>query len=203
MTRRAPSKALSLVLVLLLAAATLLAWSMEWFAVELAPGTSLSGGITVAGDGAAPALVPLALATFALAAALAIAGPRVRVVLAVVLALVGVGVGVAALIASLHPLDAVAASVVTATGLEGDRAVASAVDSLTATPWPSVAIVVGALLAILGLVIALSARTWGAASRRHEARSTEPASDAGRTSTVSDWDALSNGDDPTGPAGSR
>ena len=64
-------KLLSLVLVAALAALVLLAWSQPWFTVDSAGDET----VTVGGDVAGAALPPLALASLALVLALAIAGP--------------------------------------------------------------------------------------------------------------------------------
>lgn len=201
MRRALSSKALALGLVALLAGATLLAWSMTWFSVRLVPGSSLDGGLTVGGDAAAPALAPLALAGLALVAALAIAGPAVRVVLSVVLGAIGVGIAVTSGVAMARPAEAVASSVTSATGLDGDRAVAAAVDSIGATVWPAIAIAVGVLFVVIAVLLAVTTRQWPGASRRYEGRA-DRAGEQG-ASTVSDWDSLSAGDDPTGPPPSR
>ncbi|MCW4384364.1 Trp biosynthesis-associated membrane protein [Salinibacterium sp. SYSU T00001] len=203
MTRTRASKPLALAAVALLSGAILLAWSMTWFTVRLADGTSPTGTLAVAGDVAAPALVPLALASLALVAALAIAGPAVRVVLAVILAFLGAGVAASAVVALADPLRAVAASVVSLTGLDGESAVDATVASIEASAWPIVTVVLGCLLAGTAIVVAMRTRGWAGPSARYDtpvSRAEEPPRGA---STVSDWDALSDGDDPTGPPSAR
>lgn len=204
MTRVFSSKSRALGIVALLAGAAMLAWSMTWFVVDLAPGESLDETLVVGGDAAAPALVPLALSALALVAALAIASPPIRVGLAVVLALLGVGVTVTSALAVIRPVDAVASSVVTSTGLDGESAVAAAILSVSGTPWPVIAGVVGLLMVVAGGAIAATTRRWAGPSSRYGSRvETVTGDTTGPTNAVSDWDSLSAGDDPTRPPGSR
>jgi uncharacterized membrane protein (TIGR02234 family) len=203
------SKGAALLAVALLGGAGMLAWSMPWFTVTLVAGASLDPAVTVSGDAAAPALVPLSLAALALVGALAIASPVVRSVLAVLLALLGVGMVVVGATATLAPSAAISSTVTEATGLEGDRAVDAAVASISPSPWPVFAIAIGALVIVASIWILASSRAWPGASRRYDAPtgndgapastpSVEPAS-----STVSDWDSLSAGEDPTGTPDAR
>lgn len=200
------SKPLALGIVALLAGATMFAWSATWFMIELAPGASLDSAVPVGGDAAAPALVPLSLAALALVGALAIAAPIVRVVLAGILALLGAGISATGALAIARPDRAIASSVTTVTGLDGDRAIDSAVAMVATTPWPAVTITLGVLVIASAVILALTTRRWPGASRRYDGRDA-----AGGTATtaqtpasaVSDWDSLSAGDDPTGSTGPR
>lgn len=203
MTRLAASKAFALAAVTLLGAGALLAWSQTWFVATLAPGNSLDETVSVGGDAAAPALVPLSLAVLAVVAALAIARPIVRRVLACVLAALGIGIAAAGVVALSDPLAAVATSVTASTGLDGDRAVDAAVLSVDVSLWPAVTIAIGAALTILALALVFTSRLWGGDSQRHEAPKASTDGSSAAPSHVSDWDSLSSGDDPTSAAGSR
>lgn len=203
MTRLAASKALALGLVTALGASALFAWSRTWFTLHLDRDASLTESLAVGGDAAAPALVPLALASLALVAALAIAAPVVRVVLSAILAVLGAAVAWVGFSALTDPLAASATSVVAATGLDGRTAVLGAVSSLDVGPWPVVTIVVGGALAVVGVLLAFSARRWRKASDRYQAPAPAAADSDTPSSTVSDWDSLSGGDDPTSLSGSR
>jgi uncharacterized membrane protein (TIGR02234 family) len=75
----------------------------------------------------------------------------------------------------------------------------------TATPWPVVAIVGGALVVLAGVAVLVTGTRWPASSRRYggarlvddtagtTAVAERPASDR----AIDDWDGLSRGDDPT------
>jgi len=198
----------------LLAALVFLAWSQPWFTLEL---TATSGDPTpleVRGDVAAAALAPLALAVLAIVAALALAGAVFRVVFGVLEALLGVCVIAATVVSLGDPAAASAHAVTEATGISGADSVAELISSVAVSPWPTVAIVMGALVVVVGGVVALTAPRWPVSGRRYTRSRTEPAgsadtasesgsaaSGAAESDPVAEWDALSEGDDPT--AGSR
>ncbi len=198
----------------LLAALVFLAWSQPWFTLEL---TATSGDPTpleVRGDVAAAALAPLALAVLAIVAALALAGAVFRVVFGVLEALLGVCVIAATVVSLGDPAAASAHAVTEATGISGADSVAELISSVAVSAWPTVVIVVGALVVVVGAVVAFTAPRWPVSGRRYTRSRTEPAgspamastsgtaaSDAASSDPVAEWDALSEGDDPT--AGSR
>jgi uncharacterized membrane protein (TIGR02234 family) len=182
------------------AAGLFLAWSQPWFELELE-----RGPLVVGGDVAGGALAPLALASLALLAALALAGPFFRVVLGVLEALLGV-VAVISTAAALGDPAGISGSAITdLTGVSGPESIAALVLSSSATVWPFVAIVIGVLMALLGLAIVVTARRWPGSSRRYSRTAAADATIAGATTEapsaepdpVAEWDALSGGDDPT------
>lgn len=189
-------KPLSLLAAAALAGLSLLAWAMPWFTVELAGPDAATTSIEVNGETAAPALAALSLAGLALVAALAIAGPFFRVVLAVLEALIGIGVIVSGVSALADPIAASAALVTETTGIDGRDSVASAVVAIGTGVWPAVAIVAGALMTVLGAAILATSRLWPGPARKYQAARPESADEP--RSAVSDWDSLSDGDDPTG-----
>lgn len=168
----------------------LLSWTQEWFALTLPDGAVLS----VTGEVAAPALTALALTGLVLVGALSIAGPFFRVILGSTQALLGFTVSLSAAIAIANPLAASAASITAATGVSGELA-GEQVDVTTATAWPWVALVAGALIVATGILVVATARRWPGATRKYQAVRLEPAE--GSRTAVDDWDALSDGDDPT------
>ena len=188
-------KAISLIVTILLSALTLLAWTMTWFQVVLGGGESASTEISVTGEVAAPALAALGLAGLALVAALAIAGPVFRMVLGVLEVAIGACVAWSAWGAISDPVAASAPLVTETTGISGARSVDTLVESVAVTAWPAVTILVSVLMVITGIFIVATARRWpGPTSRYQGIRVEDP--DAPRTS-VSDWDSLSDGSDPT------
>lgn len=182
-------------LLALTAGGLFLAWSQPWFMFSLE-----TGPLRVRGDVAAGALPPLALVSLAMILALALAGTVFRVVLGVLEVLVGIGAIAASAFALGDPIAASAPAIATAIGLTGQGS-ASAVAATHASAWPVVAIVAGALGAATGLLVAITASRWPAGGRRFSRTRAEPvgAADAA-VDPVREWDALSEGDDPTRPA---
>lgn len=184
-------KLISLVGIAVLAALIFADWSQNWFTL-----TVQGKPFPVSGQVAGGALSALALASLALIAALAIAGRFFRVVLGVLLAMLGVCVIAVSAFAIGNPVVAATSAITKATGVAGAQSVARLVTATTLTAWPVVAIVLGALMTLLGLAIAPTARSWPDSGRKYSrSRLTEADTDA--QDPVQEWDALSEGDDPT------
>lgn len=190
-----PRRLKTVLLIAGLAAAgvALLSWTQTWFLVTLTTGQEL----VVAGDAAAGALAALALSGVVLTGALSIAGPVFRAILGVLEAVIGVLVAASGLAALSDPQAAVAGTITDATAVSGEVSVRELVVSLTSTAWPAVAVAAGILLALAGVAVTLTLRRWPDSSRRYRGARFEPAS--GERSAVGDWDALSDGRDPTSP----
>ncbi|HWR84913.1 MAG TPA: Trp biosynthesis-associated membrane protein [Rhodoglobus sp.] len=169
------------------AALVLLAWTQAWFAVALTTGFRLD----VAGDRAAPALTALAFAGLAAAAALTIAGRVLRVVLGGLQVAIGGAVAVLSALALADPVGAAASTVTEVTAVSGRESVTELVLAVTPTTFPYLAVIAGVAVAVVGLLVVLTASRWPGASRRYE-------TDRDRSGTASGaWDALSGGEDPT------
>ncbi len=188
-------KPISLLVGLALGGATLLTWTMPWFVVYLTAGVTGQEAIEVPGDIAAPALAALGLAGLALVAALAIAGPLFRVVLGVLEVGIGVCVFLSAWGAISNPVTAAAPLVSETTGISGAESVRTLIESATATAWPATACALGAATVMFGVFLTATASRWPTKANRYQAVHLESA-DEPRTA-VSDWDSLSDGDDPT------
>ena len=174
-----------------LSALTLLAWTQQWFVVVLVDGQRLP----VDGQIAAAGLSALALAGLALVGALTIAGPVFRIVLGVVQLFLGATVLYSAVLVVIDPVAASAATISEATGIAGSESVAAVVATVEQSAWPWVTLVVGALIVIAGIGILATRRRWPVSSRKYQAVGLEPTD--GAWSSVDDWDALSDGGDPT------
>jgi hypothetical protein len=174
-----------------LSAFTLLAWTQPWFTIVLDDGQEL----VVAGDIAAGALSALALAGLVLVGALSIAGVVFRVILATLQFLIGVSVVFSASLAVAGPIAASASAISVATGVAGADSIASLVSRADQTAWPWLTVVIGVLIAVLAVLIAVTARSWPGSSRKYQTARFEPASE--EHNAVDDWDALTNGNDPT------
>ncbi len=184
-------KAYSLLAIALFAALVFTTWSQTWFTL-----TVLDKPFVVAGSVAGSALAPIALASLALVAALAIAGPFFRVVLGVLLALLGVCVVVVSAFAIANPVVAATSAITKASGVAGAASVAQLVTATSMTAWPIVAIVIGVLITLLGLFVTPTARRWPESGRKYTR--SRLVGDSVELDPVQEWDALSEGDDPTG-----
>lgn len=180
---------LSMAAILLVAGLVALSWSQTWFLLRLSGAEYPVGGAVAGG-----ALLPLALASLCVLAALALAGPVFRVLLGVLDALLGVCVVTVSAWALSDPVRASLPALVDATGLSGnEEAFLQEVASTVTTPWPGVGLAAGVLMILVGLGVAVTSRAWPVSGRKY---SRVRAVDA-ETGAVADWDALSEGDDPT------
>ena len=173
---------ISMAAIVLEAGLVALSWSQTWYTV---------GEVVVGGDVAGGALLPLALASLTLVLALALAGPVFRVILGVLDALLGVCVVVVAAWSLGDPVRASQPALVEATGLSSEQPLSF--EAVVATPWPVVGLIAGTLMIVTGIAVALTARAWPTSGSRYTRNRLEtPDGDP-----VHDWDALSEGDDPT------
>lgn len=175
---------------LALSALVFLGWTQSWYTVTLIEGRELQVG----GDIAAPALSTLALTCLVLNGALSIAGLVFRFVLGVLEGALGVTVVLSAVVSLADPVRAASPVISDATGIAGAESTAALVGAVSVAAWPWVSLVSGALLVVLGATVVATARRWPGAGRKYNAVRLEP---AGERDSIDDWDALSNGGDPT------
>jgi uncharacterized membrane protein (TIGR02234 family) len=183
-----------------LAGLVLMAWSQPWFTLTLVPGSGDGEPLVVRGDSAAGGLAPLALTTLALVAALALAGPVFRIVLGVLEALVGACIAAVAVVSLSDPVAASASAITEATGVSGHDSVAALVDEVTVSFWPVVAVVLGAAVVLVGSFVAVTASRWPVSGRKYNRTRIVPVDESNPGDPVAEWDALSDGDDPTAPS---
>jgi uncharacterized membrane protein (TIGR02234 family) len=166
-----------------------LAWSQTWFLLRL------SGvEVPVPGAVAGGALLPLALASLALVAALGLAGPFFRVVLGVLDALLGVCVVAVSVWALSDPVRASLPVLVDATGFTADeQAFLDEIASTVTLAWPFVGMAGGVLMILTGIAIAVTSRAWPTSGAKYSRTRLETPDGT----AIHDWDALSEGDDPT------
>lgn len=176
--------------ILVVAGLSLLTTTQTWWTLHLA-----TQSIAIAGTVAAPALAALSLCGLVLAAALALAGPLFRVILAVLQLLLAFTIVLTSVLSLTGPDQPSEQAVSTATGVAGTTSIAALITSVTLTPWGFVAVVLGVIAFLLGLWLLVSARFWPVASRKYQAVKFVPGD--GPRDAVVDWDALSDGTDPT------
>lgn len=190
-------KSLSILAVLVISGLVFLTWTRAWFVFTVTAGQTDGVIVEATGETAAPALAALGLAGLAAGAALSIAGRLFRVILGSLTVLIGASVVLSATLALLDPIGTSASAVSTATGVAGSESVTGAVEAVETSPWPALAIVVGALLALAGVFVVLTARRWPGPSRKYDTVRFEHADDGTPLDAVDSWDELSRGDDPT------
>ncbi len=180
---------ISMVAIVVEAAFVSLAWSQTWFLLRLS-----GAEYTVGGDIAGGALLPIALASLTLVLALALAGPVFRVILGVLDALLGVCVVAVAVWSLSDPVRASLPVLVDATGLTGDeQAFLDEIASTVTTAWPYVGLAAGILMILTGVAIAVTSPAWPVSGAKYSRTRAETADGT----AINDWDALSEGDDPT------
>ncbi|MBA4247507.1 MAG: hypothetical protein C0444_04325 [Microbacterium sp.] len=184
---------LALLLPVGVAAVALLAWTQPWVTLELADGRT----IVAAGDAAAPAVPPFALAGLALVGALTLAGLVFRIILGLLQSLLGAGLIASGVLAISDPVAASLGPLTAATGVDGLDSVRALVESSSVSAWPWVAMVAGAAGIVIGVAIALTASRWPRRTRRFDAVTFASGTADSRTDRLDAWDALSDGDDPT------
>jgi len=193
MTNPRRIRLLALLMPVIVAAAVVLAWSQTWVVFELTDGRFLA----VAGDAAAPAIPPFALAGLALVGALTLAGVVFRVVLGLLQAFLGVGIIASGSLALTDPITGAAGRITEATGVAGLESVRVLVSAHTATVWPWVAVAAGVVAIVTGVGIALTASQWPQRTRRYDAVRLSTEGGDVRSDQLEAWDALNEGDDPT------
>lgn len=167
----------------------------KWFTTEVPGVVDRLVEVSVTGTGAVPALGGVALVLLAAGGALGIVGPVGRRVVG------GLWV-VAGAVAAWSTLEAIGSP---AAALRGPAAAATGVGAVggevSVAPWPYAALVLAVVVLALGLWHLAGLGPWPMPGSRHARAG------AGATPTVSDdeadptrdWDALSEGDDPTSP----
>lgn len=219
----ASGKRTKLILILVVLAASglaLLAWTRVWIDATVLTGTAEAARqhLEITGATAAPALTALALAGLALAGALTIAGPVIRLVLGVLDVILGGCVMLAAALAVSDPAGASSAAVTAATGIAGEQSILDGIESTTLTVWPFVALGAGAVVALAGVGILVTTRSWPRSTSRYQGVRLEPVEAASGSAadgpapihaslireatdatgrSVDSWDDLSRGSDPT------
>lgn len=190
-------KSTAIVAVLAVSGLVFLAWTRDWFVLEVTADGSSGVPVAVTGETAAPALAALGLAGLAAGAALSIAGRGFRVVLALLTMLIGGSVVLSGVLASVDPVGSSTSAISAATGIAGRESVAAVVESVAVSVWPAVAIGVGALLALSGVLVLATSSRWPGPSRKYDAVRLEHTDDGAPLDAVDSWDELSRGDDPT------
>jgi hypothetical protein len=195
------TKYLLLAAVVIVAALTLLAATQQWISLVVDSGGAPTT-LDVGGQKAAPALSALSLSSFALAGALSIASRFLRVVLGVLQVLLGLCIFWSAFAVVTDPISSAASVISDHTGVGGASSVAALVNSFSVSFWPTAALILSVLAALLGVAIIVDQRRWPNSGAKYSAvrlepvKAAEPVEPADRNAG-DDWDQLTKGADPT------
>lgn len=189
-----------LVLAVALLALTVFATTTQtWLTVQLDSGQLGQGRLgqgpgselAVPGNKAATAVTALALVALAGGIAASIAGRVARYVITALIVLAASGIVAAAATVMADPLAAAQGAIAEATGVSGGPA------DVTATVFPVLSIVAGALLGCVALVLIPAGRRWKARTRFDQQSAAGGQAPTGPIDEIDAWDRLSRGDDPT------
>lgn len=157
-----------------------------WVSGTVTDAVLQSAHTDASGSKAAPALLAAALVGAAAVLATLTTGRITRWIAAVITLIAGVVAVIATLAAIRKPVQTLGDVATTMTGHTGDRKVTADL-----TVWPWVALLGGVLLVLAGVLAIVGARAWSGLSSRYDAPGKKPAR------KKSDWDLLSEGEDPT------
>lgn len=192
------SKATLIGFVVIAGAGGLLTSVQSWFDIAFVPGAATVERLAVTGQQISPALTMISLAALAAALVLTIAGKAFRRVIGVLVVALGGGLSYAGVRALTDPLEGASGSLEEVSGISGE-AQSSLIESMSVSIWPTITVIVGGLLAIAGLLVLIFSPRWKVAGRKYEtAGAARPRGATAPTDDrISEWDALSDGDDPT------
>jgi hypothetical protein len=169
---------------------TLVTTTQTWWTLHLA-----TRSLPIAGTVAGPALAALALCALVLAAALSLAGPVFRFVLGLLQLLLAFTIVFTTVLSLVRPDQPSESAVQSATGIAGSTSIDHLIKSVALTPWGFIAVALGIIAFVLGIWLLITFRSWPVASRKYQAVRFQSAD--GPRDAVVDWDALSDGTDPT------
>lgn len=173
----------------------LIAATQTWAAITVDAGAGAQI-FEATGQNQNAALSPVALAILAAAVALTIAGPIFRRLLGVLIAVLGAGSAWLAFAIMRDPVESASSGLTELTGLAGDGH-AELVVAVAPSVWPVIAAVTGCLSGVYGVLIAILGGRWGSSGKKYESTTSRDRARPIERDRISDWDALSNGDDPS------
>lgn len=203
------SKRNSLVALLVLSLATLLTTTQTWVVVQLDDSASIVDEIALAGNTLTPLAAALSLAGIAGVAALSIANRTLRFVILAVEVIASIGIVWSVLIVAANPLAAAVPHLAEATGLTGIATFEQHLDALQLRVWVMNTALLGILMLLVTFFALLTCAGWGNTKSRYQRKNTalneqsphsmeaESSSKVGSLDRIDDWDAISEGKDPS------
>lgn len=209
---RTPSKMWVVLGVAVTAGLALFTATQQWLMLSLVQGAATVDALALTGQEMNPTLSPIAVAGLAAALALTIAGRVFRYLLGVLI--IGFGAGIVLISVGIlrDPLNSASTLLSEITGITG-AAQSGLLSASTVSAWPTVTLICGVALALIGVLVLATAHTWKQGGRKYEA-STGAANEKASASPVvqaslghdpsrehdriSDWEMMSGGEDPSG-----
>lgn len=193
------SKRVHVLLHLALGITVLLAATRVWVVYELEPGAAAVDDIRVPGQEGLAALLPISVALLAASVTLGIAGRGLRTVVGVLVVIMGAWIAGATLpLITGNDRDILMFG---RTTLQETLGLASPdhstmVAHLVVSVWPTVTLIVGIAVALAGVCTLVLGWGWKRGGAKYETGATSTRRGA-VGDRISDWDALSSGDDPS------
>lgn len=192
------------VVLLALYALGALSASQEWLSIKIvAADTAGAAELGVSGASSAPPVFALALACCALTVVLFLLKRVGRLVALVTLVMGSIALCGFTVPVLLNPLSSVSGAVSELTGLLGENAIEAAISEVVLLPWIYLTVVFATIAGVFaGILLPFSNRWPLRASRykRNDSSSRETSSrmaDQLADDRISEWDALSKGEDPS------
>jgi hypothetical protein len=186
---------------LICAALLLVVWGQPWFVFQVALPSTAETSISVDGSVVASALSGLTLASLAVIAVLSISSGIFAAVLTALLVVIALGALTATIGAFFDPLAAALPIFTKLTGLLTAEGIKVYVQSVELTPAIFIASIVCIMLLLISIFGLWNVRRWGtrrsAKYERRDVRSQASISAISEPDTISSWDDLSTGIDPT------
>lgn len=177
---------------LLAAGVVLLAVTRTWVTVA-APTTGVElDAVSVSGTDAASAVLALAVVALVCSLATTITGPVARWIIGAIQVLVGTGVIGFTVPVLGDPATASSSKTAESFGLER-----LGVGAYELSLWPWVAMIGGALICVMAVVMLVAGRNWKHAKRFERHSSGHAVVTPETMDDVDRWDAFTDGDDPT------
>lgn len=206
------SKGKLLGLMAVFALVALIASSQTWVTFLLNSDTSVLTQIDVSGSEFAPLVFALCTASIATVFAATISPRVVRFALLLMLALFSAGAVFFSAQSVTQPIASAESELSAALGIIGVEALGASISSTALTIWPWVTVVTAVMLAMLALLSLVPSLSWQGSSRRYsrqradvpfesvnspETKGLESTAAVKSDARIDDWDALTDGADPS------
>jgi len=185
----------------------MLSASQVWIVVSLKPQIAIVDQVHVSGSQAAPIVFAVSVAALAMTLVIAISSQVLRLVLLSVSALLGAGIVLFTVRAITDVVASSQSELSAVLGLAGKETLLSQIDEISVSAFPWVTMLGGIVFSIVALLALSPSKTWKGSGRRYSRSESEPmAASLGSSESsgevtsddrISEWDALTDGDDPS------
>lgn len=194
-------KQLAIVAILLFAGLAMLTLTQPWATLGLHT-EEFERDFSHSGGDFGTAIMGFAIAALAAGGALAIAGRFFRYVIGTLTIVLGVGITVAASLAVGDAAAGFGAEVRQFSGITDEAGVRDIIaqGTIVTTAWPIVALIAGICLTLAAVFTLVTAHRWPQGTKKYSRtrlESVDESTEIPQNDRISQWDALSAGDDPT------